>query len=106
MAEKKEKDISKLSSTKLRGMALKIPEIDGVHGMTKQQLIEAIRAAHGIEPERPKEAEADIDISAVKKQIRRLKIERDGAITDKERLRLKEIRKRLKRLKRITRVTS
>lgn len=106
MAEKKEKDISKLPVTKLREIALNIPEIDAVHGMSKQQLIEAIRAAQGIEPERPKEAESDIDISAVKKQIRRLKIERDEALTDKERLRLKEIRKRLKRLKRLTRIAS
>jgi len=104
MAEKK--DITKLPVTKLREIALNIPDLEGVHGMTKQQLIEAIKAAQGIEQEKPQKAKLDIDISTVKKQIRMLKAERDQAINNRERTRLKEIRKTLKRLKRITRIAS
>ncbi|MHC4184174.1 MAG: transcription termination factor Rho [Planctomycetota bacterium] len=104
MAEKK--DISKLPATKLREMALKIPGIDGVHGMNKQQLVEAIKAAQGKELEKPKKAKLDFDMSAMKKQIRMLKIERDEAISSKERAKLKEIREKIKRLKRLTRKAS
>lgn len=104
--EEKKKDISKLPATKLRGMAINIPGIEGVHGMTKQQLIEAIKAAQAIEPEKTKKAKIDIDVSAVKKQIRTLKVERDEAISNKEHARLRALRKKLKRLKRLTRAVS
>jgi cell division protein FtsX len=104
MAEKK--DLSKMSATKLREMALKIPGIDGVHAMKKEQLVEAIKAAQGTEPEKPKKTKSDFDMSAIKKQIRMLKTERDEVISSRERAKLKDIRKKIKRLKRLTRKAS
>jgi protein-arginine kinase activator protein McsA len=104
MGEKK--DIAKLPATKLREIALKIPEIEGVYGMNKQQLIEAIKAAQGLREEESKKVKSQVDISLVKKQIRNLKAERNQAIANRDRTQLKEIRKKLKKLKRITRMAS
>jgi len=103
MTERK-KDISKLPATKLREIALKIPGIEGVHGMSKQQLIEAIKAAQGITEEGTKREEIRQEISRLKKEIRELKVERDKAIAEKDKVRLREIRKKIKKLKRRTRL--
>ena len=54
--EKKEKPLEKLTAKELREMALELQTIQGVHGMKKEELIVAIRAAKGItEPEPKKE---------------------------------------------------
>ena len=52
--EKKEKPLDKMTVKKLREIAKEIPEITGVHGMNKDELLAAIEKAKGI-VETPKE---------------------------------------------------
>ena len=47
-AEKKEKPLEKMTAKELRDVALTIPEISGVHGMNKEEVLAAIKKARGI----------------------------------------------------------
>ncbi|HHI97206.1 MAG TPA: hypothetical protein ENJ96_05075 [Thermodesulfatator atlanticus] len=55
MAElpKLEKKLEKMTVKELREIALQIPEIQGVHGMNKEELISALKKVYGIE-EKPR----------------------------------------------------
>jgi vacuolar-type H+-ATPase subunit I/STV1 len=53
--EKKEKPLEKMTAKELREVALEIPEIEGVHAMKKEDLLEAIRKFGGVEKEEAKE---------------------------------------------------
>jgi hypothetical protein len=53
--EKKEKPLEKMTAKELREIALEIPEIEGVHAMKKEALLEAIRKSRGVEKEEAKE---------------------------------------------------
>ncbi len=55
MAElpKLEKKLEKMTVKELREIALQIPEIQGVHGMNKEELISALKKIYGIE-EKPR----------------------------------------------------
>jgi hypothetical protein len=54
--EKKEKPLEKMTAKELREIALEIPEVEGVHAMKKEALLEAIRKSRGVEKEEEKEA--------------------------------------------------
>ena len=49
--EKKEKPLDKMTATELRKYALDLGEIDGVHGMNKEELLSAIKKVKGIKDE-------------------------------------------------------
>jgi hypothetical protein len=49
--EKKEKPLDKMTATELRKYALDLKEIDGVHGMNKEELLSAIKQVKGIKDE-------------------------------------------------------
>ena len=49
--EKKEKPLEKMTATELRKYALDMGEIDGVHGMNKEELLSAIKKVKGIKEE-------------------------------------------------------
>ena len=53
--EKKEKPLEKMTAKELREVALEIPEIEGVHAMKKEDLLEAIRKFGGVKKEEAKE---------------------------------------------------
>mgnify|MGYP001493462743 CR=1 FL=1 len=53
--EKKEKPLEKMTAKELREIALEIPEIEGVHAMKKEALLEAIRKSRGVEKAEAKE---------------------------------------------------
>ncbi len=55
MAElpKLEKKLEKMTVKELREIALQIPEIQGVHGMNKEELISVLKKVYGIE-EKPR----------------------------------------------------
>jgi hypothetical protein len=57
--EKKEKPLEKMTAKELREIALEIPEIEGVHAMKKEALLEAIRKSRGVEKEEAKEEKAE-----------------------------------------------
>ena len=49
--DKKEKPLDKMTATELRKYALDLGEIDGVHGMNKEELLSAIKKVKGIKDE-------------------------------------------------------
>lgn len=100
--EKKEKPLEKWTTKELREEALKIPNIQGVHGMNKEELIEVVREAKGLPaPEKKKKA---VSVREVKAKILDLKKKRDeeraGGAT---RQRLDVLRRKISRLKKQTR---
>ncbi len=46
--EAKEKPLEKMTAKELRELAKEIPEITGVHGMNKEELVSAVKQAKGI----------------------------------------------------------
>ena len=100
-----QKDLSKTTASKLREIALQLGSIEGVHGMTKRQLIEAIKSAQGaLAP--PPDKKIETDVKALKGQIENLKTEKKTAIVNRDRKAVKDLRKKIKRLKRTTRQAS
>jgi len=116
----KAKDLERLTTTKLRELALeKYPQIKGVHGMKKEELVAAIRAVeielgirekeeekrvprHEIKKKAKKEKEL-LSISEAKAMVRSLKRQRDGAQGSQDIKGLKEVRLKIKKLKRLMR---
>lgn len=100
------REIEKMTVTKLREEALKFPDrLTGVHGMSKQDLIRALKTIHGI-PIEESERRAAVDKTALKQRIRSLKALRNRALEEGDRLSLKRARQRIKALKRkLARVT-
>ncbi len=115
------KDLEKLSTSKLRELALeKYPQVKGVHGMKKEELVEVIKTLEielGIrEKEEAKKApHPEVKHKAKKKekkvwaipdakgQVNALKGEREGAFASKDEKKLQEVRSKIKKLKRIMR---
>ena len=98
-------DLEKMSATKLREYAIeKHPGIQGVSGMKKEDLIEAIIAEEvklGLRPKEPtRAAPAPPKVGDLKAKVRGLRADRDKALAGKDRKTLKAIRTKMKRLKR------
>ena len=99
-------DLEKLTAPKLREFALeKYPDIMGVSGMKKEELVEAIIAEEVRQGLRPKEekqqqATAAMGIAQLKATIRTLKKERDAAQEGKDNAGVGSARQRIKRMKR------
>ena len=98
-------DLEKMTVTKLREYAMeKHPGIQGVSGMKKEDLIEAIIAEEvklGLRPKEPeREAPAAPKVGDLKAKVRGLRADRDKALAGKDRKTLKAIRTKMKRLKR------
>ena len=99
--ETKEKPLEKMTVKDLREMAKEIPEIVGVHGMKKEELIAAIKAAKGIKEEPTKKADASV--SELKQKIRALKAEQSAALEAKDKKMATIYKRRISRLKKKTR---
>ncbi len=100
-------DLEKMTATKLREYAMeKHPAVQGVSGIKKEDLIEAIIAEEvrlGIRPkEPPRAAPAAPKVGDLKAKIRALRADRDKALAGKDSATLKTIRTKMKRLKRQT----
>ena len=95
-------EIRKLTLPELRERAKEISGLEGVMGMKKPNLIEAIAKAEGISSNAP--AKEVTTISSVKEELRALKEQKQQILTStKDRSHLERIRKKQKRLKRLTR---
>jgi hypothetical protein len=99
--EKKEKPLEKMTIKELKDIALEIPNIAGVHGMNKNELIEVIKEDRGIADEGKKEKA--IDTRAIKKQIAELKEEKAKLLEEGDKKKLEILRKKMSRLKKKTR---
>ena len=97
----KEKPLEKMTAKELRELAKEIPQISGVHGMNKAELIKEIKAARGIVEE--KKARSDASVRDIKKKIKALKADRQAAIEAKDNKQSIIFRRRISRLKKKTR---
>lgn len=95
------KPLIKMTVKDLREVAKEIPEITGVHGMKKEELIDALRAVKGIETVTPKPKVKGI--GELKAQIKTLKEKRRQALEAKDKKMATVYRRRISRLKKKTR---
>lgn len=94
------RELLRMNTPKLREEAMKIPGIVGVTAMKKEELIQLLAKAHGIEfTQRTTSAEK----TEVKKRIRALKAQRDEALARKAYQEVKQLRRGIRTLKRQTR---
>lgn len=97
-------ELEKLTATKLRELCMeKYPEIQGVSGMKKDEIIEAIIAEEvrlGLRPKTDALPPTGQKVSSLKGQIRLFKDRRDQALVDQDYQGLREARASIKRLKR------
>ncbi|MFH1090755.1 MAG: transcription termination factor Rho [Pseudomonadota bacterium] len=98
--DKKEKPLDKMTSKELKEVAFTIPEISGVHGMNKAELIAAVKQARGIAEEKKVKAG---DIREIKQKIALLKKEKHEAIEAGNKGKMEILRRKISRLKKKTR---
>jgi len=99
-------ELEEMTAPKLRELALeKYPEIKGVSGMKKEDLVEAIIAEEVRLGLRPKEEVKRQPVRAFewKQRIKALKAERAKALGTKDRELLRKSRVKMKRIKRMLR---
>ncbi|KPA11685.1 Rho termination protein [Candidatus Magnetomorum sp. HK-1] len=99
--EVKEKPLDKMTSKELRETALTIPEISGVHGMNKSELLSAIKEARGIVEDKVKKS--DTAVRELKKKIVKLKDYKEKNIENLDKKQTQVLRRRMNRLKKRTR---
>jgi len=105
-----EKPLEKMTVVELREVAKEeIPGIIGVTGMKKDQLLEAIKEARGIQDETPAKKKKtagpkkNMTGKDMKQEIVRLRAEREKLRQENDKKKLEIIRRRINRLKKMTR---
>ncbi len=98
-------ELEKMTAPKLRELAIeKYPNVTGVSGMKKEELVEAIITEEvrlGLRPKEEKgQATASMGTAQLKAAIRALKSDRDAAAQAKDRTGAGVARHRIKRMKR------
>ncbi len=92
--------MEKMTVVKLREEALKHPEIKGVHGKSKPQLMNELAALLGIERPHVHFAERVVHTKgALKSRIRALKAQRDRLVEAKDHKALHGVRREIHKLK-------
>jgi len=99
--ETKEKSLEKMTAKELREVGKQIPEITGVYGMNKTELVSAIKKARGITEDLPKKS--DSSVREIKKKIKALKAVREVTINDNDHKMTEIYQRRIKKLKKKTR---
>ena len=94
------KDLERMTVLKLREEALKFPQIEGVHGKNKEQLMDEIARALSIEKPRLNFTETIVHTkSDLKHKIDLLKAERDKLVQAHDHKKLHDVRRQLHDLK-------
>jgi hypothetical protein len=94
------KDLEKMTVLKLREEALKFPQIEGVHGKNKEQLMDEIANVLGIERPHARLTEKIVHTkSDLKTKIHLLKAERDKLLEAHDHKKLHEVRREMHELK-------
>ena len=96
-----QKPLDKMTVKELREVALELPQITGVHGMHKADLLAAIKEAKDIEGTPVKKASATV--GGIKSQIRNFKNLRAAALKEKDAKKATIYRRRISRLKKKSR---
>ena len=100
------RDLQKMTVVKLREEALNMGSIMGVHSMKKQELIEAMAPKFGIDLQAPSKAvraKFAGDKSTMKREIQKLKSQRDVALGEHDLEAVAVARKDIKKYKRVLR---
>ena len=97
----KEKPLDKMTVKELREIAKEIPNLKGVHGMNKQDLLNAVKADRGIKAPKPKKSSRSV--REMKKQIQVLKAQKRDLAAEKNRKQTEILRRKISRLKKKTR---
>ena len=93
-------DLEKMTVLKLREEALKFPEIEGVHGKNKEQLMDELAKALGIEKPHVHFTEKIVHTkSDLKHKILELKSERDKLLQGHDHEKLHDVRREMHKLK-------
>jgi hypothetical protein len=101
--DKKEKPLEKMTATEMRKYALDMGGITGVHGMNKEELLAAIKAAKGIVDEGKKAAKS-VNMRELKQKVKELRTKKAAAYEAGESNRkINLLRRRMNRLKKRTR---
>jgi hypothetical protein len=94
------KDLEKMTVLKLREEALKYPQIEGVHGKHKEQLMDEIAKVLGIEKPHSHFADTVVHTKAdLKNKIQELKIEREKLLVAHDHKKLHDVRREMHELK-------
>ena len=99
--EDKGKALEKMTVKDLREMAKDMPEISGVHGMKKEELIVAIKDVKGIKDEPVKKVDATI--GEIKQKIKKIKAQRQAALEANDSKMATIFKRRISRLKKKSR---
>ncbi|NOQ18867.1 MAG: transcription termination factor Rho [Desulfobacterales bacterium] len=99
--EVKEKPLEKMTAKELREVGKQLPEITGVHGMNKPELISAIKKARGIEEDTKKTSSAAV--REIKKKIKEFRVKRMAVLESDDNKMAEIYRRRITRLKKKTR---
>ena len=94
--ETQEKPLDKMTAKELREVAKTIPEITGVHGMVKEELLNAIKKARGIEDKHEKTTSRQVQ--GLKQKIQAFKRERQAALEAKDKRMARVYKRRVSRL--------
>jgi DNA-binding ferritin-like protein len=106
--EKNEKPLDKMTVKELREVAKEIPELTGVHGMNKPELLEEIMKAKGIE-EKPKTKsktkakKTERSAKALKKAIKAYRKKQAQAVSADDKKKAAIYKRKISRLKKKTR---
>src|SRR5213593_4845053 len=94
------RELEKMTVLKLREEALKFPEIEGVHGKNKEQLMDELARIMGIEKPHARFEDKIVHTkSDLKHKIQQLKIERDKLLQAHDHKKLHDVRRQLHELK-------
>ena len=100
--EKKEKPLDKMTATELRKYAMDMGEIDGVHGMNKEELLRAIKEVKGIKDEG--KAAKTVNVRELKEKAQAARTKKlEGIAAGSSRKQVDILRKKANRLKKRTR---
>lgn len=99
--EAKEKPLEKMTAKELREVGKQIPEITGVYGMNKAELISAIKKARGIIEDT--KVTSDASVREIKSKIKSLKANRENALDNNDKKMADIYRRRIIKLKKKTR---
>ncbi len=99
--EAKEKPLEKMTAKELREVGKEIPEITGVYGMNKAELISAVKKARGIIEDTT--ATPDASVREIKKKIKSLKADHENALNNNDKKMADIYRRRIIKMKKKTR---
>lgn len=91
-------ELQKTTVSRLRELAKEYPDVTGVSGMRKEQLVDTLADRMGID--KPHKVAVGVDKASIKAQIRDLKKVRDQAIQAKDKGKMVSTRRELHQLRR------